>query len=236
MSSAGLVTGTPTAAMASSIYVRSTGGASPAAVKLFTLTTVAGGVAPTAPTNPNVIAANASQASFTWNDNSSNETGFEVRRKATAGGTAIETAVKSPNTTSHLFTGLTPGAVYYFDVRATGSPNSTYTSEVALTMPAATTMYAQILVEATDRSGSSINGSTGWKVAVWTAPTGSNVVGTLLGQFTGQAFESALVSGEARMRVNLSTASALVTNGDSLRVTLTDGTRTTGIITATAST
>lgn len=235
LNSNGTITGTPTSAVTANVTIKCTGAASPAATKIFTLTTAAPTSAPNAPTNLVGTATTASSIALTWKDNSSDETGFELRRKLTANGTAAETAVKSPNSTSHTFTGLAANTTYYFDVRATGAVNSAYTSEISVATPAATTMYAVVLTEAND-GVSDINGSSGWTASVWTTPGVGEAVGTLLGQYNGLTFDVALVSGEARLRINLSTASSQVTNGQALKVYLTDGSRATGVIDATAST
>lgn len=233
MSSAGLVSGTPTQAITADVLVQLAGGASPAATKLLRIVVGAATSAPSTPINPVAVATSATSIQFTATDTSNNETGFEIRRKTASGGVAAETASKGPNTPTHLFTGLAANTQYWFDIRATGATSSPYTSEVTVTTPPSTTLYAEILTRSEDDFGVALAGSTGWIVSVWTAPGVGQVVGTLLGQYTGQVFEGSLVSGEARMRVNLGSAAGLVTDGQSLRVVLTDGTRTTGVISAT---
>ena len=196
--------------------------------RTYTLTVVtAAGV----PSGVTVTALSASSVRVTWADNSTTETGFEIRRKVSANGTVLETVSKAANVTTHDFTGLTASTLYFFDVRAvTASGNSAWSAEGSGTTQAAVTLYAQFTTEAKDRLGADINGSSGWTVAVWTAPGGSELVGTLVGQYTGQSFEGSLVGGEARMRVPLGAASGTVTAGQALRISISDGTRTTGII------
>jgi hypothetical protein len=186
-----------------------------------------------APSNVTVATLSASSQRVTFADNSSTETGFEVRRKASANGTVLETRTLAANTTTVDFTGLTASTNYWYDVRATAAAgNSGYSPEASGTTQASVTLFAQLLTEPKDRLGADINGSTGWKVAVWTSPTGSNLVGTLVGQYTGQVFEAVLVGGEARMRVNLGAASGSVSAGQALVVTISDGTRVTGLFAA----
>jgi hypothetical protein len=228
--STGIISGSATAAgtFAPSITTTGPGGS---AQRTFTLvvTTPLG-----APSNLSVSNLSATSQRVSFIDNASGESAIEVRRKASANGTVLETRVLDPNTTEADFTGLSDATAYFYDARAvgTGGAFSGYSNEATATTPSATTLYAQLTVEPKDRNGSDINGSTSWKVAVWTAPSGSDLVGTLVGQYTGQAFEPTLVGGDARMRVNLGGASGIVTAGQALRVYVTDGTRTTGVFAA----
>lgn len=225
----GTISGTRTAAGAYSFTVSATNSVGLFS-RIFSETVTAPAIAPS---NVVVTTLSASSQRVTCADNSSTETGFEVRRKASANGTVLETRTLAANTTTVDFTGLTASTTYWYDVRATAAAgDSAYSPEASGTTQASTTLYAQLLTEPKDRLGADINGSTGWKIAVWTSPTGANLVGTLVGQYTGQVFESPLVSGEARMRVNLGAASGSVSAGQALVVTISDGTRVTGLFAA----
>jgi hypothetical protein len=186
-----------------------------------------------APSNVVVTPLSASSQRVTWADNSSTETAFEVRRKASPNGTVLEIRTYGANLTTADFTGLVASTSYWYDVRAVAAAgNSAYSPEASGTTQASVTLYAQLLTEPKDRLGADINGSGSWKVAVWTSPGGSDLVGTLVGQYTGQVFEPALVGGEARMRVNLGAASSTVSASQSLVVAISDGTRVTGLFAA----
>jgi plastocyanin len=84
-----------------------------------------------APSNLRAMAISTSEIDLTWNDNSANESGFEVERR-TVGGTYAVVASVGPNTTSAPVPGLDPGSFSLFRVRATGTGGifSPYTSEV----------------------------------------------------------------------------------------------------------
>lgn len=225
----GTVTGARTAGGTFSFTLTATNSVGSAS-RAFTETVTAPALAPS---NVTVTTLSASSQRVTFADNSSTETGFEVRRKATANGTVLETRTLAANATTVDFTGLTASTTYWYDVRATAAAgNSAYSPEGSGTTQASVTLYAQLLTEPKDRLGADINGSTGWKVAVWTSPAGSDMVGTLVGQYTGQVFEAVLVGGEARMRVNLGAASGSVSAGQALVVTISDGTRVTGLFAA----
>jgi hypothetical protein len=64
-----------------------------------------------------VTAVANNQVTLAWNDNSADETGFELRwsRSGTGGWTTIALGA---NTTSHPHSGLTAGTSYYYQVRA----------------------------------------------------------------------------------------------------------------------
>lgn len=72
--------------------------------------------APSAPTGFVGEAVSSSQITLTWNDNSSNETGFHIQRDAGSGFTALATV--SANSTSYQDTGLTPSTTYSYRVTA----------------------------------------------------------------------------------------------------------------------
>ncbi|MFL6192777.1 MAG: Calx-beta domain-containing protein [Thermoanaerobaculia bacterium] len=91
----------------------------------------AGAVA--APTNLRAEARSATEIQLTWNDNSNNETGFQIERRQVDGtfeivGTAPANA---GGTASTNIAGLDPGAFYLFRVRAlgTGAAASSFSNE-----------------------------------------------------------------------------------------------------------
>ncbi len=75
---------------------------------------------PAPPWNPSAIAVDPTSIRVSWTDNSNNETGFEVNNGQVSHFTAA-------NTSSHLWTGLSPGTFNCFRVRSSnGSGNSAY--------------------------------------------------------------------------------------------------------------
>lgn len=79
-----------------------------------------------APLNPSEFAASAptssTSASLSWQDNSSDETGFRIERRTNAGGAWSTLATLPADTTSHTDTGpFTQGNVYYYRVLATSA-------------------------------------------------------------------------------------------------------------------
>ncbi len=66
-----------------------------------------------------------------WEDDSSNELGFEIERKTGSGGTYRPIALVGPNITSHTDTGLTEGMTYYYRVHAFNADGySPYSDEI----------------------------------------------------------------------------------------------------------
>ncbi len=72
-----------------------------------------------APSNTNAIAVSESRIDVSWQDNSTNETGFEVHRSASGpNGTFTLRAFTGANITSYHDTGLEPLTQYCYEVRA----------------------------------------------------------------------------------------------------------------------
>lgn len=192
------------------------------------------------PARPSLFTATALSSSsirVNWTPADSLATSFEIRRKLAANGTVVDVFTAAAGDTSRTYTGLPASTAQFFDIRAVNNVGaSPYTAEATATTLAAAVLYAQILVASQDRYGADIAGSGNWTVAIWRAPVFPNIVGELLLQTTGQAFEPNLIAGEARMRVPLGSVSSLVSAGTPLRVCLTDNARTTGIIAAAVAT
>src|SRR5262249_52131646 len=94
---------------------------------------------PAAPTNLTATAVSSSQINLTWQDNSSNETGFLIER-STDGVHWTLVATVGHNVTSYSDTGLSRRTKYYYRVRATpptaGSadiPSSAYSNVASAT-------------------------------------------------------------------------------------------------------
>jgi hypothetical protein len=86
--------------------------------------------APTAPSLLNSTPISNTQINLSWTDNSSNEDGFKIERKATASGTYSEIAQVGPNTATYNSTSLSGGIQYCYRVRSYNTAgNSIYTNE-----------------------------------------------------------------------------------------------------------
>jgi fibronectin type III domain protein len=73
----------------------------------------------TAPSSLTAAAASQTRIDLTWQDNSTNETGFEIRRSTTGpDGSFPPVATTAANATSYADTGLTPATQYCYKVRA----------------------------------------------------------------------------------------------------------------------
>ncbi len=94
-----------------------------------------------APNSPNRLSAAATafnKISLTWDDLSSNETGFEIVRSSTSTGTYAPAGVAAANSTSFIDSGLLPSKPYFYKIRAVGaSSESVYTTFVTATTPGA---------------------------------------------------------------------------------------------------
>jgi len=91
------------------------------------------GPPPNAPSDLIATPISSSQINLTWQDNSSDETGFKIERK-TGTGSYSQIATVGANVTSYSNTGLTAGTTYYYRVRAyKGTLNSNYCEESSAT-------------------------------------------------------------------------------------------------------
>ncbi len=84
---------------------------------------------PPAPTNAATSAVNTSTIAITWIDNSDNEDGFRLERRADTTGAWAQFAIVDSNITAYSDTGLIDGTKYFYRVRAFNSGgNSAYTN------------------------------------------------------------------------------------------------------------
>ncbi|MES1249758.1 MAG: PA14 domain-containing protein, partial [Chitinophaga rupis] len=84
----------------------------------FTQGLTAAGTAPTAPSGLTATAASAKKINLTWQDNSSNETGFQLFRSTSAAGPFVVIATVKPNRTSYGDSSLTANTTYYYKIQA----------------------------------------------------------------------------------------------------------------------
>lgn len=95
-----------------------------------------------APSGVTAVAASQTRIDVTWQDNSTNETGFEIRRSTTGpDGAFLLEGTLGANTTSYADTGLTPGTQYCYKLRAV-SVTRKATDYSTLTVPACATTLA----------------------------------------------------------------------------------------------
>lgn len=88
--------------------------------------------APAAPSNLRATAISGTEASLTWADNSSNESGFAVELRS--GGTFQEIGAVAANATGATIEGLAPNTNYVFRIRArNGSGSSAPSNEASAT-------------------------------------------------------------------------------------------------------
>jgi transcriptional regulator CtsR len=91
------------------------------------------GPPPNAPSNLVATPISSSQINLTWQDNSSDETGFKIERK-TGSGSYVQIATVGANVTSYSNTRLSASTTYYYRVRAyKGTLNSDYCEEASAT-------------------------------------------------------------------------------------------------------
>lgn len=86
---------------------------------------------PQAPSNLTATPISHNQINLSWNDNSVNESGFEVFRSVSPGGPFIIVATVSANATLYQDKELKPGTTYYYQIRAIGQTGeSTFNDDV----------------------------------------------------------------------------------------------------------
>jgi hypothetical protein len=97
-------------------------------------TTLSSDPVPAAPSNLSATALSNTQVSLTWTDNSSNETGFELKRATDSGFTQNVVWTGGISGPSYSDGGLTAGTTYYYKVRAEGAAGkSAYSPAVSVT-------------------------------------------------------------------------------------------------------
>lgn len=101
----------------------------------LTCSAVSGGTAPAAPSNLQATAVSSTEIDLSWQDNSSNETGFAI--DALINGTFQQIGTVNANVTHAGIVQLTPQTAYTFRVRAlNGSTASAPSNQVTATTPA----------------------------------------------------------------------------------------------------
>jgi lysophospholipase L1-like esterase len=96
---------------------------------------------PNAPASLTASPTSTTQINLSWADASNNESGFQVERSTSAGGSFTLITTTSGNITSYIDGGLQPGTVYFYRVRAINEvgnssySNITSTSTISLIQP-----------------------------------------------------------------------------------------------------
>lgn len=91
-----------------------------------------GGTTPAPPTRLAASGTGTTSYNLTWDDNATNETGYEVQRRNPANGVWSTIATPAAGSTSFADSGATAGGPNHYRVRALGaSGNSTFTNEVS---------------------------------------------------------------------------------------------------------
>ncbi|MGI5882945.1 MAG: fibronectin type III domain-containing protein [Dethiobacteria bacterium] len=164
-----------------------------------------------APTGLEATAATGSQINLMWTDRSSNESGFKIERRGGGGGGDFQQiAIVGTNITTYADTGLYPGTIYTYRVRAyNSSRNSDYSNSAsavtgemagsgwggeASVAPAApsglcatVTSHSQVILTWNDNSGN----ETGFKIERALAGGNFGQVGTV-NQNTTSYYDSGL--------------------------------------------
>jgi hypothetical protein len=134
-----------------------------------------------APTVLSTTLLSASQARLTWTDNSEDETGFEVERKANDG-PFTPIAVLAPGTTSFVNSALDPNTVYTYRVRGVyGAGGSAYTNESAQTTPSNPPAAPTLL--------SVVKGDPGELVLNWTDNSNNEFAFAIFRTTTGSSYQ-----------------------------------------------
>jgi Chitobiase/beta-hexosaminidase C-terminal domain len=80
------------------------------------------------------IVASLAQLTLSWNDNSTNESNFEIERKTGTNGTYTRISLIGANANSYVDTAVTRGVTYCYRVRAVNTAGaSAYTNEACAT-------------------------------------------------------------------------------------------------------
>ena len=118
---------------------------------------------PTAPSNAIATANSASTVTVTYTDNSSNETGFSVKRSTSAAGPFTQVGTPGANVTTFTDTGLAPNTTYYYQVLAYNANGPSPASNVAstTTFPTYTANGLVAYLPLDETGGATVNDITG---------------------------------------------------------------------------
>jgi hypothetical protein len=163
---------------------------------------------PTAPTNLAALASSSTAIALTWDDNSSDEQGFEIWRSTTGatGAYSLLTTLAADDTTASD-SGLTPSTEYCYQVRATGAgdaPPSSFTASACATTlaPPPPGTPSDLVATATSTTAVGLtwtdNSSNETGFEIWqstTGPTGSFTLLTTTAADATSASDGSLTAG-----------------------------------------
>jgi uncharacterized repeat protein (TIGR02543 family) len=98
---------------------------------LFVMAPTTAVTAPNAPSALTATSSSGSTATLNWTDNSTNETGFKVKRATAAAGPYTQVGLTATNIPTYTDTGLSPQTTYYYQVVATNSVGDSTASNTA---------------------------------------------------------------------------------------------------------
>lgn len=114
------------------------------------------GSAPTAPSALSASATGFDRISLTWADNSTNESGFEVVRSTTSGGTYVNVGTTGAGVNNFIDSGRNASTQYWYKVRAVGTTGesafSTAVSATTQALPAAPAAPTLLVLNASSSS------------------------------------------------------------------------------------
>lgn len=125
------------------------------------------GSAVTAPSLASAVAVSTSQLDVAWQDNSSNELGFEVHRSSSPGGVFSVRLSTGPNVTSFRDEGLSAASQYCYKIRALRKTGNN-TGYSAFSNTACATTPAQPLPPAAPSSADAWPGGSSGAWMIWT--------------------------------------------------------------------
>ena len=130
---------------------------------LFVLGLTTSSAAPAAPSNVVATSNSGSQITITWNDNSTNESGFKIERSTNPNGPFSVISTTGANITQFVDTGLVANTIYYYQVVATNSSGDSpvVSAPAEQTFPYYTANGLVAYWSLDENGGSAVNDSTG---------------------------------------------------------------------------
>lgn len=185
---------------------------------------VSGPTAPNEPTGVSIGSVTRTGAIVSWTDASSDEDGFDVEVAASPFSSWTTVAEAAADATSQAIPGLSEGTTYKARVRAFNALDSDWVESPTFTT---LTRKLKAVIQST------AVGDTGIAGVVFAAPSGSDIVGARLGEFTGAA--AVADDSDAAVKVTLVsiTGAEALAPGDSPRVYLQSATKNSPVLTAT---
>jgi hypothetical protein len=127
---------------------------------------------PNAPSALTATTASPSQINLAWTDNSTNETGFAIKRSNSVSGPFTQIATVAANVKTYSNTGLTASTQYFYQVSATNANGSSAASNTAnattlATDPLNIALNKPITASSTDASSSPTRGNDANIINFW---------------------------------------------------------------------